>query len=128
MKFTCQEISIGNEEFGCTISLSDTIEENDFEKELSIDEIMESLGQYIMIQRTYAEDEFEEDYYYFETSDYEKSGELNDFEIILNKNKFILRTEKDTYDIEINANEEEFKELEEALKTITYRKGKLILT
>ena len=127
MKFTCQEMSISNEEFGCTISLSDTIDENDFEKEQSIDEIMDSLGQYIMIQRTYAEDEFEEDYYYFETSNYDKSGELNEFEITLSKNNFILKIENDTYEIQIKASEEEFNELVECLKTMTYKKGKLIL-
>ena len=127
MKFNCLEISITEEEFGCKISLSDTIEENDFEKEQSIDEIMDSLGQYIMIQRTYAEDEFEEDYYYFETSDQGKSGELNDFEITLSKNNVFLKIENDTYEIQINATEEEFNELKDALKTITYKKGKLIL-
>jgi hypothetical protein len=128
MKFTCQEISISNEEFGCTIFLSDTMEEYEFEKEQSNHEIIESLCQYIMIQKTYAEDEFEEDYYYFETSDHDKSGELNEFEITLSENNFIFKTENDTYEIEINANEEEFNELKEALKTITYHKGKLILT
>ena len=47
MEFMCKEISISDEEFGCTISFSDTIEQYDFEKEINIDEILKSLGQYI---------------------------------------------------------------------------------
>lgn len=127
MEFMCKKISISDEEFGCTISFSDTIEQYDFEKEINIDEILKSLGQYIMIQRTYGEDEFEGDYYYFETNDNEKSGELNEFEITLSKKNFILKIEKETYEIEINVNEDEFNELKEALKIITYNKGHLIL-
>ena len=36
MEFMCKKISISDEEFGCTISFSDTIEQYDFEKEINI--------------------------------------------------------------------------------------------
>ncbi len=37
------------ERFGLTVTFSDRVEEYNFEKEQTIEEIMDSLGQYIMI-------------------------------------------------------------------------------
>ena len=125
MKFECKEISINDEEFGCTVSLSDTKEKNNYDKELSIDEVMDSLGQYIMLQRTYAEEDFEDDYYYFETNEFNKSEELVDFEIILTDNEFILTVDNEKYEIQINPNEQEWDELKKSLKKITEHKGRL---
>lgn len=125
MNFVCKEISISVEEFGCTVTLSENEEDNDFEKQKTVDEIMNSIGQYIRLQRTYGEDEFEEDYYYFETSDFEKSGELDDFEIILTENNFILTIENDKYEIQIDPNEQEWNELKTAIKRLTEHKGQL---
>jgi hypothetical protein len=125
MNFVCREISIDNENFGCTVSLSDTVEEHSFDKEQTVHEIMNSLGQYVMLQRTYAEDEFEEDYYYFETNQFDKSGELDDFEINLTEKNFILTIENHKYEIQIEPNEQEWNELKEALKKLTEHKGRL---
>ena len=125
MNFVCKEISISDEEFGCTVTFSEKEEENDFENQKTVDQIMDSIGQYIMLQRTYGEDEFEEDYYYFETSDSEKSGELDDFEIILTENNFILTIKNDKYEIQIDPNNQEWNELKTAIKTITEHKGQL---
>ena len=125
MKFECKEISISDEEFGCTVTLSENKEMNDFEKEQTVDEIMNSIGQYIILQRTYAEDEFEKDYYYFETIDFDKSGELNDFKITLTQTEFILTYENEKYEIQINPDREVFDELKKVLLKITEHKGKL---
>jgi len=127
MKFECKELSINDEPFGCSVSLSNTQEDLNFEKKLTVDEIIDSFGQYVMLQRTYAEDEFEEDYYYFETNEIDKSGELNDFEIILTKNEFTLSIENEKYEIQINLTEQELNELKEALKILTEHKGRLLI-
>ena len=125
MNFVCKEISISDEEFGCTVTFSEKEEDNDFEIQKTIDEIMDSIGQYVMLQRTYGEDEFEEDYYYFETSNFEKSGELNDFEIILTETKFVLPTETEKYEIQIHPDRQIFDDLKSVLSKITESKGKL---
>jgi hypothetical protein len=125
MNFVCKEISISDEEFGCTVTFSEKEEANDFENQKTVDEIMDSIGQYVMLQRTYGEDEFEKDYYYFETSDFEKSGELDDFEIILTENKFVLTTETGKYEIQINPDRQIFDDLKNVLSKITESKGKL---
>lgn len=125
MNFVCKEISISDEEFGCTVTFSEKEEENDFENQKTVDEIMNSIGQYVMLQRTYGEDEFEEDYYYFETSDFEKSGELDDFEIILTESNFILTIENDKYEIQIHPDRQIFDDLKSVLSKITESKGKL---
>jgi hypothetical protein len=125
MKFVCKEISISDEEFGCTVTLSENKDDNEFENQKTVDEIMDSIGQYIMLQRTYGEDEFEEDYYYFETTDFDKSGELDDFEIILTENNFILTIENDKYEIQIDPDRQIFDDLKSVLSKITESKGKL---
>lgn len=125
MNFVCKEISIDNEYFGVTVSLSDTVEEHCFDKEQTVDEIMNSLGQYVTLQRTYAEDEFDDDYYYFETNQLDKSGELDDFEINLTEKNFILTIENHKYEIQIEPNEQEWNKLKEALKKLTEHKGRL---
>ena len=125
MNFVCKEISISDEEFGCTVTFSEKEEDNDFEIQKTIDEIMDSIGQYVMLQRTYGEDEFEEDYYYFETKDFEKSGELIDFEIILTETKFVLTTETEKYEIQIHPDRQIFDDLKSVLSKITESKGRL---
>lgn len=125
MKFVCKEISISDEEFGCTVTLSENKDDNEFENQKTVDEIMDSIGQYLMLQRTYGEDEFEEDYYYFESSDFDKSGELDEFEITLTENKFILTIKNDKYEIQIHPNDQEWTELKTAIKRIAEHKGQL---
>jgi len=125
MNFVCKKISISDEEFGCTVTFSEKEEDNVFENQKTVDEIIDSIGQYVMLQRTYGEDEFEEDYYYLETSDFEKSGELDDFEIILTETKFVLTTETEKYEIQIHPERQIFDDLISVLSKITESKGKL---
>src|SRR3990170_8037403 len=96
MKFDCKEITISDEEFGCTLTLSEKEGTKVSEIGKTIDEIMTSSGHYILLQRTYPEDEFESDYYYLETTIPGKSGELEDFCINLYRKQFLM-----TYDNEI---------------------------
>jgi ribosomal protein L16 Arg81 hydroxylase len=125
INFVCKEISISDEEFGCTVTLSENEEDNNYENQKTVDEIMNSIGQYVMLQRTFGEGEFEEDYHYFETSNSEKSGDLDDFEIILTKNQFVLTTESERYEIQIHPDRQIFNELKKVLLKITELKGKL---
>jgi len=126
MKFICNEIQMGNQEFGCTITFSENMNNGISEEKLTFDEIIDSIGTYIMLQRTYAEDEFEEDYCYLESSDPEKSGEIENFEINLSRNQFVLNFEKEVYEIELNLDTKIFEKLKENLKIITCEKGQLI--
>jgi|SRR5690554_8033692 len=125
MNFVCKEISTSDEEFGCSVTLSENQEYNDFKNQKTCDEIMNSIGQYVMLQRSYGEDDFEQDYYYFETSDFEKSGELDDFEIILTETKFVLIKGNEKYEIQIQPDRQIFDELKNVLLKITESKGKL---
>lgn len=127
MKFICKEILISDEEFGCTITFTENVEKYDYEKEQTVEDIMNSLGQYIMLQRTYGDDEFEEDFYYFETSDFDKSGELNEFKITLIETEFILTFENEKYEIQINPDIQVYEELKKALIKVTKQKGKLFI-
>jgi hypothetical protein len=123
MKFVCKEISISDEEFGCMVSLSEKADKGASEKELSIEEARHSIGQYVLLQRTYPEDEFESDYYYIETSSPGKSGELKDFRIDLYRTNFLMTYDSELFEIAINPSDGEFEKLKMALEKIT--KGQL---
>jgi len=122
MDFIAKEISISDEGFGITISIS----QNKDKFNLSFDEIINSMGKYILLQKTYAEDEFDSDYYYFESHDKDKCGELeDDYEIILSHSEFIIKSQTIKYKIGIKPNPTLFEELKEALQYFTKYKGKL---
>ena len=125
MKFDCKEISISDEEFGCTLTLSEKEDDGVSEIEMAIDEIMYSTGQYFLLQRTYPEDEFESDYYYIETSNPDKSGELKDFSINLCRTQFLMTYDNEVFEISINTNDQEFESLKKILKKLTNKKGQL---
>ena len=77
-----------------------------------------------MLQRTYAEDEFENDYYTIELSDFEQSKDLEEFRIDLNRNLFKMEWDSKKAEIELCIDDEEFVKLKEALKTITNNRGR----
>ena len=67
INFQCIELTIQNEEFGCTVTFSDSKSADDqFKTE---DEIMNSNDKYLLIQRTYAEDEYDKENYHIESSE-----------------------------------------------------------
>jgi hypothetical protein len=125
MKFDCKEISIDDEEFGCAITFSENIDLGETEQKLTVDEIINSIGTYVMLQRTYDEDELEEDFYYFESSESEKSGEIEEFEINLSRNQFVLFFENEMYEIQLHLDNQTFEKLKIVLKKIAYKKGKI---
>ena len=128
MKFNCKEISISDEEFGCTLTLSENKDDGISEMEMTTEEIFNSIGRYVMLQRTYPEDRFEEDYYYFESSDFDKSGELNDFEINLSRKVFQMTLENEIIEIQIGVDDSVFENLKQIIKKISNGKGKINFT
>ena len=127
MKFDCKEISISDEAFGCTLTISENGNNNVSEIGITIDEILASSGHYILLQRTYPEDEFESDYYYIETSNPDKSGELKDFSINLYRTQLLMTYDNEIIEIGINTSDEEFEILKKILRKLTEKKGQLIV-
>ena len=121
MKFNCKEISINDEAFGCTLTFSEKIEDGKAQAKMTIEELMNSMGQYVMLQRTYAEDEFEKDYYYIETNDPDKCGDLKNFKITLSRTKFLMTYDNELFEITINVDNQQFENLKKAIEKIYYR-------
>jgi len=128
LKFVCKQLSINDEELGCTLSLSDSDEiEMQKTSDLSLKEIEASLGHYVLLQRSYPEDDDEDDYYYIESSNDEMNGEFEDFSIHLSRAIFLLNTGNHCIEVLLSLNNKEFDELKKALKTIVNGKGELII-
>ncbi|MFT4662424.1 MAG: hypothetical protein ACI9AT_001021 [Ulvibacter sp.] len=67
LDFQCIELTIQDEELGCTITFSDSKSADDqFKTE---EEIMNSVEKYLLIQKTYAEDEYDTEHYHIECSE-----------------------------------------------------------
>ena len=128
MKFDCKEISISDDFFGCTLTLSDVKDNAAEQIGMSIEQIMSSSGKYLLLQRTYPEDDFEDDYYYFETSEFDKASELKNFRIELNKNNLLLKIEDDLFEINIKCNREKYNNLKKILVKLVNDKGQLLIT
>ena len=127
MKLNCIEISINDEELGCQVTFSEKKDLGEETANMSVNEILESIGRYLLLQRSYPEDDFATGNYYFETHDENLCGDLINFEMVLSKTKFELKLPKDNIEISINPTEKEFNELTKILPVLTNRKGKLII-
>ena len=125
MKLECKDLSVSDEELGYTITFSQEKEETKWESNMSIEELTRSLKSYILLQRSYAEDEFEDDYYYFETLDFDKSGELKDFTIEVYRKQVLINYNNEIFEITINVNNKKFENLKTALKKIANKEGQL---
>ena len=124
MKFDCKEIDISDDEFGCRITFSDR-KEGDHIDNQSYKEIMESIGDYLTLQRSYPEDEFETDYYIIELSNFDKSGELDDFTINLSRTQFLMNYKEEIIEIQLETNDLIFDKIKEALKKIINERGQI---
>ena len=105
MKFNCKEISVNDEELGCTVSFYDRKQDGEVQADMSIAEIIKSMGKYVMLQRTYPEDAFETDYRYIETSNPDITGELNNFMIKLSRTKFSMNYSNEQIEIALKLGE-----------------------
>ena len=127
MKFDCKEISISDEELGCQVTFSENKDLGAETENMSLKEIEESIGKYLLIQRSYPEDDFESGNYYFETHDENINGDLEDFEIILSRHSFTLNLDSEIIEISINPTKEEYAELKRILPIIIDKQGGLII-
>lgn len=127
MKFYSKKIEIENDEFGYTLTFNE--DETDYESEMkkSINELMNLTQKYILLQRTYREDDFEKDYYYFETSEFDKACELKDFLINLYRTNFELTLNENFYQVQFKVNNHKFEQIKQSLKEITNGTGTLII-
>ncbi len=127
MKFYCNEIQIEDGEFGCTLTFNE--DEYDYEKEMrkSTKELMNSTQNYILLQRTFPEGNFEDDYYYFEPSDFDKACELKDFIIDLHPTSFELTLNGDFYQVQFKEDNNKFELIKSALEIITNGRGTLTI-
>ena len=124
MRFDCKEISISDEEFGCSIIFSE--KENGIAKEhLTVEEILHYTGQFVMLMRKYSEDELEDDFLYIETIDPNKSGEMQNFLMNIYPDKFSISYDKDLIEIGLTMDEQKMEEIKNIIKKLTYKKGQL---
>lgn len=116
MNFKCEDLSIEDDKvFGCTITFSDTAD--DFEDNFDSSELINSNERYLMIQRSYAEDFDEEDYYSVETTESNTAWNERDQMIIrFNDNYISFEWYIAKVDIGIDLDIQEMKRLKSVLK------------
>jgi hypothetical protein len=115
MIFRCKELSISDEELGCTITFSDSRSADDQFK--TVGELMNSEKKYLLIQRTYPEDDFDQDYYHIESS--ESDLELNPQDKIIvriSREKFEIQWSGDHLEIGLNLSDKQLMNLEKVFK------------
>ncbi len=127
MKINCIEISISDEELGCQVTFSEKKDLGEESANMTVQEIIDSIGKYLLIQRSYPEFEDESDYIYFETHDEEFSGELSDYEMVLSREQFELKLIDGKIEVLINPTDKEYSELKKILPILTNKTGKLII-
>jgi len=127
MKLDCKEISINEGELGCEVTFSESEEFGSENENMSFNEIIDSIGRYLLLQRTYPEDEFDSDNYYFETHDENLCGDLEDFEIVLSRRCFELKFDSEIIEISINPSDKEFADLMHILPILINEQGNLTI-
>ncbi|MGZ0016807.1 hypothetical protein [Yeosuana sp. AK3] len=127
MKINCIEISISDEELGCQVTFSEKRDLGEESANMTVQEIIDSIGRYLLIQRSYPEFEDESDYIYFETHDEEFSGELSDYEMVLSRDQFELILIDGKIEVFINPTDKEYSELKKILPILINKTGKLTI-
>lgn len=113
MNFQCEELTISDEEFGCTIIFSDSKSSDD--QFMSIEEIINSEEKYLLIQRTYPEDDDEIDNYHIESSetDIELISDDINVTIAIDRKRFRIDLPKARLEIGLNLTDQELENLVE---------------
>jgi hypothetical protein len=127
MQINCIEISISDEGLGCQVTFSEKKDLGEDSANMSLQEIIDSIGKYLLIQKSYSEFEDESDYIYFETHDEEYAGELIDYEMVLSKERFELKLKNGKIEVLTNPTEKEYSELKKILPILTNKTGKLTI-
>ena len=127
MKLNCIEISINDDDLGCQVTFSENKRLGEETANMSVSEIIESIGRYLLLQRSYPEDEFDSNNYYFETHNENLCGDLTDYQMILSRTFFELEIQSEKIEVSINPTEKEFNELKKVLSLLTNKNGNLIV-
>ncbi len=127
MKLNCIEISINDDDLGCQVTFSENKSLGEESANMTTSEIIESIGRYLLLQRSYPEDEFDINNYYFETHNEDLCGDLIDYQMKLSRTFFELEIQSERIEVSINPTEKEFIELKKVLTILTDKKGKLII-
>lgn len=117
MNFQCKELTISDEELGFALTFSDSKSED--RQYLDIDVLINSEEKYLLIQRTYPEDEFEDDYYYIESSESERKLGCNDkMTVKLSREDFEISWSGDQLKIGLDLTDTELNELKEIFQVV----------
>ncbi|MDP1727399.1 MAG: hypothetical protein Q8M15_11500 [Bacteroidota bacterium] len=130
MKFDCKVLSITDEEFGCSVTFSEKNNGGLDQKNMTLNELKNYTGSYVMLQRTYAKSasekgQIEEDYLYIETDDPNKSGELTNFIIHVYPSKLSITYNQDLIEINFNENALNHQSLRQIIPKIIGDKGQI---
>lgn len=127
MELICKQISINDDDLGCQVIFSEKRELGKELEGMSIGEIIDSTGRYLLLQRTYSELDFGRDNYYFETHDVNLAGELAAFEVEMSRQSFKLDFDYETIKISINPTDKEFADLKHVIDKIIDKRGSLTI-
>jgi hypothetical protein len=125
INFQCKELTIQNEEFGCTVTFSDSKSADDqFKTE---EEIMNSNDKYLLIQRTYAEDEYDKENYHIESSESNANFDHREKIImIINHNRLEAKWSGEEVLIGLNLKNQELENLLRVLDSEFYERITII--
>ena len=117
MNFECRQLTINDDpDFGCTIEFNGTIE--NYNENLTIEEQLSPSGKYLLIQRSYPEEEFENDWYTIETSVTEIDFSQKDkMYVNLNQKEFEIYCAGVTIVIGLKLSKKEYSQLDKTLRT-----------
>ncbi len=117
MNFECRQLSITDDpDFGCTIEFNNTIE--NFNDNLTIEEQLVPTGKYLLIQRSYPEDEFENDWYTVETSEIDIDfSQKDEIYVKLRQKEIEIYCSGITMVIGLKLSDREYSKLDKILRT-----------
>ena len=118
MRFDCNEISISDEELGCQVTFSEIPYLGAASENMTLKEIDESIGKYLLFQRFFPEEDDNIDNSYFETHDENLCGNFEDFKITLSKRSLKLTINNETIVVSIKPTDYEYSELKRVLPII----------
>ncbi len=122
MKFDCNTIKFNEDNLACEIIFCD-YKNKQLECLNSSGNVFNYSSNYLILKRSYAETNLEEDYVYIETPEPENSGEFKNLQLNVYRNNLLLSYEKKLIDINLKISNKEFNKLEFILKKIIGGKG-----
>jgi len=117
INFKCKHLSITDDpDFGCTLEFSDSEDINN--EHARIEDLLHPKDKYLLLQRSYPEDEYENDWYTVESSESDIELSQKDKIIIkLRPHVFTISWPGEQLSIGLNLLDKEFLRLKKILKT-----------